>query len=92
MVSIPQAVGTVATETDALVVEVPCFNTASGRHCCNVVGKYVGENTAKLVSIPQAVGTVATAQGKDAWYWMRLASFNTASGRHCCNNQRKISY
>ena len=36
-----------------------CFNTASGKHCCNEATEFMegGDNE---VSIPQAVSTVAT--------------------------------
>ena len=65
-VSIPQAVGTVATILILAGLESnqwTCFNTASGRHCCNdeygnMVVPFV------QVSIPQAVGTVATNIGE----------------------------
>ena len=38
------------------------FNTASGKHCCNILvnGVVVGKFDCPLVSIPQAVSTVAT--------------------------------
>ena len=59
-VSIPQAVSTVATTP--LTVEKRTvktrFNTASGKHCCNVAVKSLLKGG--LVSIPQAVSTVAT--------------------------------
>ena len=62
-VSIPQAVSTVATinPDENNVYEVARFNTASGKHCCNVnTPNYVPGIT--KVSIPQAVSTVATLQ------------------------------
>ena len=42
-VSIPQAVGTVATQFYFLLSQVInecCFNTASGRHCCNMFWQF----------------------------------------------------
>ena len=61
-VSIPQAVSTVATSLwSSMVFDmlIECFNTASGKYCCNE--KFLltlGLNG--YVSIPQAVSTVAT--------------------------------
>ena len=61
-VSIPQAVGAVATwlsSTSTLMPPSICFNTASGRCCCNEkLVKCV--ECSYWVSIPQAVGAVAT--------------------------------
>ena len=61
-VSIPQAVGTVATvlagEKKFELIS-GSFNTASGRYCCNLTTESRRKN-ALNVSIPQAVGTVAT--------------------------------
>ena len=37
-----------------------CFNTASGKYCCNAAGPWVALASAIAVSIPQAVSTVAT--------------------------------
>ena len=60
-----------------------CFNTASGRCCCNKSKPSASESTSIVVSIPQAVGAVATLKLiKKASF---LYSFNTASGRCCCN-------
>ena len=85
-VSIPQAVSTVATqEEEWQFVLRSCFNTASGKYCCNPLNRVkeydlvIGE-----VSIPQAVSTVATRRiyftdnDRDG--------FNTASGKYCCNS------
>ena len=61
-VSIPQAVGAVATDADSAEDREQfkrCFNTASGRCCCNKQDSSIAK-TASLVSIPQAVGAVAT--------------------------------
>jgi len=43
----------------ALYSRLWCFNTASGRHCCNHYD-FRYNNSRFRVSIPQAVGTVAT--------------------------------
>ena len=60
MVSIPQAVSTVATcDCEIPGNKVYCFNTASGKHCCNVL-KDAQEFMKGGVSIPQAVSPVAT--------------------------------
>ena len=62
-VSIPQAVGTVATDNiwkESVESFIECFNTASGRYCCNVDENKFVVRVAGAVSIPQAVGTVAT--------------------------------
>ena len=62
-VSIPQAVGTVATKMlrSQFGDDIESFNTASGRHCCNYPIAYAMKTrTLPDVSIPQAVGTVAT--------------------------------
>ena len=60
-VSIPQAVGTVATRIirPTIGTNCVCFNTASGRYCCNCLS-LLGHCDILVVSIPQAVGTVAT--------------------------------
>ena len=84
-VSIPQAVSTVATinPDENNVYEVARFNTASGKHCCNVnTPNYVPGIT--KVSIPQAVSTVATL-ADSVVVRQDSDSFNTASGKHCCN-------
>ena len=61
IVSIPQAVGTVATILNLFKkrCNVSCFNTASGRYCCNLGVDWWNWEILP-VSIPQAVGTVAT--------------------------------
>ena len=62
-VSIPQAVGTVATDLfiPGMQLRDERFNTASGRYCCNnATNLEVGKTSDGYVSIPQAVGTVAT--------------------------------
>ena len=62
MVSIPQAVGTIAIKelSDKQIVHI-CFNTASGRYYCNVSWSNLRDGTRYRVSIPQAVGTIAIA-------------------------------
>ena len=63
MVSIPQAVGVVATclVKKEEILFLMCFNTASGRCCCNNSSIYTSTaERAFCVSIPQAVGVVAT--------------------------------
>ena len=62
---------------------ISCFNTASGKHCCNVVTQ-PQQSTGLWVSIPQAVSTVATGNKitEDEYTY---ECFNTASGKHCCN-------
>ena len=61
LVSIPQAVGTIAMLLALLKkngIEL-CFNTASGRYYCNQKLTDNRSNIYCLVSIPQAVGTIA---------------------------------
>ena len=63
IVSIPQAVSTVATEkaeADFKRTFGKSFNTASGKYCCNVYMNEKHELSINSVSIPQAVSTVAT--------------------------------
>ena len=82
VVSIPQAVGAVATINFLLAISLEiCFNTASGRCCCNTL--FNSPLKYYFVSIPQAVGAVATGilESGDT----TTACFNTASGRCCCN-------
>ena len=62
IVSIPQAVGTIAIVElrKFFVYGVESFNTASGRYYCNVIAKNKeAERIVTAVSIPQAVGTIA---------------------------------
>ena len=61
VVSIPQAVSTVATRKlcDKERSITSCFNTASGKHCCNYIRNILFYSFI-IVSIPQAVSTVAT--------------------------------
>ena len=42
-----------------MVVECLCFNTASGKYCCNDE-RELAYLVSEYVSIPQAVSTVAT--------------------------------
>ena len=90
VVSIPQAVSTVATTLRVpplTLTEVRRFNTASGKHCCNL--KSPGTmRSERAVSIPQAVSTVATAQIASDGGKGIIKSFNTASGKHCCNKKK----
>ena len=61
-VSIPQAVSTVATEENKTLSDkelIECFNTASGKYCCNRIC-WKSKMPCLWVSIPQAVSTVAT--------------------------------
>ena len=72
-VSIPQAVGAVATINILNIVRIVyCFNTASGRCCCNgLVDAAIDElKMIPVVSIPQAVGAVATEHGTDFMKWL----------------------
>ena len=62
LVSIPQAVGTIAMKNIMKFVETVSnnsFNTASGRYYCNVFIEVLSVSEFKKVSIPQAVGTIA---------------------------------
>ena len=61
IVSIPQAVGTVATKTKhPLMYPSLRFNTASGRHCCNS-----GVQKASIHAVPKAsFGKPQTVNGK----------------------------
>ena len=60
-VSIPQAVSAVATllAVSSLLSLLSCFNTASGKCCCNKRNALNAHKNA-AVSIPQAVSAVAT--------------------------------
>ena len=86
-VSIPQAVGAVATPYSAwtLMAWLSSFNTASGRCCCNHASYWFDTAYHIFVSIPQAVGAVATLITRPVSPIEKAASFNTASGRCCCN-------
>ena len=80
-VSIPQAVSTVATLLFCPIFMgfYFCFNTASGKYCCNDRG--VSEDGIKLaVSIPQAVSTVATKNNVQicSWKYFRYVSIPQA--------------
>ena len=91
LVSIPQAVSTVATgQVNAgLPPAVHRFNTASGKYCCNLRDSYKCSVSLKRVSIPQAVSTVATTlNGTLIAVALWLPRFNTASGKYCCNSRR----
>ena len=60
-VSIPQAVSTIAIlrYEEKYPKMDKGFNTASGKHYCNVVKYYNGIGFSNVVSIPQAVSTIA---------------------------------
>ena len=47
------------------MVLVSCFNTASGKHCCNLMAGSVAKAIKAKVSIPQVVSTVATEKVKE---------------------------
>ena len=86
VVSIPQAVGTVATNgilcgiKSVVMVSIPqAVGTVATRRFKN---ESIKRN--EPVSIPQAVGTVATTS-KSLADKKVLNCFNTASGRYCCN-------
>ena len=86
MVSIPQAVSTVATMFSGWVkTATKCFNTASGKYCCNFGKNTNIKDEDGKVSIPQAVSTVATRNLK-LKVVAQEAGFNTASGKYCCNS------
>ena len=87
IVSIPQAVGTVATLIIApsIIGHIIEFQYRKRqvllqRELCS---QHV--NLGYGVSIPQAVGTVATIRMLSLIQRKLLKSFNTASGRYCCN-------
>ena len=61
-----------------------CFNTASGKYCCNIIHKK-WQSCCRRVSIPQAVSTVATQPLFDLLKPRKVDCFNTASGKYCCN-------
>ena len=86
VVSIPQAVSTVATMVECILSKfhTDSFNTASGKYCCNAVPTTKLERKMLKVSIPQAVSTVATIN-KNIERLSYLMRFNTASGKYCCN-------
>ena len=70
IVSIPQAVGVVATVNETVnsngSTNYLGFNTASGRCCCNTIINAV-KALQLPVSIPQAVGVVATLEMSYIW-------------------------
>ena len=91
VVSIPQAVSTVATNVTSLEEGVVAgFNTASGKHCCN------WSINAELPLMLLYTG-FNTASGKHCCNFnyikeltIEFESFNTASGKHCCNRIQSI--
>ena len=86
VVSIPQAVSTVATPMPWVGLMYP---TVSIPQAVSTVatGSYHGCRFLLVVdvSIPQAVSTVATMAAGD-WRHVDFWSFNTASGKYCCNS------
>ena len=86
-VSIPQAVGAVATAVVLGAFYQPnenSFNTASGRYCCNFV------NSDRSVASIQACFN--TVNGKYCCNYLlamlsnlTVACFNTVNGKYCCN-------
>ena len=92
LVSIPQAVSTVATvclKKDLVHYAWERFNTASGKYCCNDTSETKQLSTPRSVSIPQAVSTVATKSMIGRRCIERC--FNTASGKYCCNLKMKVA-
>ena len=85
-VSIPQAVGTVATHMKRLQLLV-LSHVSIPQAVGTVATKSArGSNyVIPMVSIPQAVGTVATFNKVVATNCNDSVCFNTASGRYCCN-------
>ena len=89
-VSIPQAVGVVATKDgygEDIKSATLCFNTAGGRCCCNATAVLGGATVYVAVSIPQAVGVVATPYNQHKHSRYSIHRFNTAGGRCCCNSR-----
>ena len=65
IVSIPQAVGTIAIREKGIVfkpIGLISFNTASGRYYCNLTPVQPDHYVLHVVSIPQAVGTIAICE------------------------------
>ena len=88
VVSIPQAVSTVATDRKQfkrLALALKGFNTASGKYCCNNDKGRKFLSWFIYVSIPQAVSTVATRPRTSFKGRNKVVGFNTASGKYCCN-------
>ena len=87
-VSIPQAVGTVATIPRVLVLSwLDCrvsIPQAVGT-VATMLEPVIKVKEDYIVSIPQAVGTVATQLLHVQFVLMQIRCFNTASGRYCCN-------
>ena len=90
VVSIPQAVGAVATvrsgESMIACTQVSIPQAVGAVATLNHGWKCIRHR----VSIPQAVGAVATGKIIELLKTIIL-SFNTASGRCCCNNYLLIS-
>ena len=85
MVSIPQAVSTIAMMAASLrlLLLLVCFNTASGKYYCNRKFLEWFLHIHK-VSIPQAVSTIAILKAEVEWD-AEQTCFNTASGKYYCN-------
>ena len=62
-----------------------CFNTASGKRCCNLIREIKAEEVSAEVSIPQVVSAVATHWLLLVLLALSVASFNTVNGKYCCN-------
>ena len=94
LVSIPQAVSTVATWSKLHII-IKCILLVSIPQAVSTVATNdMPEEltSSEIVSIPQAVSTVATFESM-IQHFEENNSFNTASGKHCCNNiiNRKIA-
>ena len=87
VVSIPQAVSTIAIEDGVKLAYgvQSSFNTASGKYYCNSQKKRALKAQGR-VSIPQAVSTIAIVK-QNTSFTMSISSFNTASGKYYCNWQ-----
>ena len=88
-VSIPQAVGAVATvDGECISIHDLSFNTASGRCCCNQTAMlYVYTKTLQScfnTASGRCCCNLLDDLRKTPWY-KKWFSFNTASGRCCCN-------
>ena len=88
-VSIPQAVGTVATRIirPTIGTNCVCFNTASGRYCCNVK-PFTALRRLHLLRFNTASGRYCCNElvAPAVTAVIKESGFNTASGRYCCNH------
>ena len=92
LVSIPQAVSTVATFVSKSldsIIYILSFNTASGKHCCNFI-TLIQSKERCLCRFNTASGKHCCNLGYRLQHQDCLLStcFNTASGKHCCNRLR----